>query len=90
MAVIEYKLHSEYYDQINSGKKKFELRLNDREVNEGDILLLREWDRIKNEYTGRNIEKTVTRVNKFRLEDFYKYWTKEDIEEKGIMIMSIE
>lgn len=90
MAVIEKKLWKEYFDQVASGKKKYELRLNDFEVNEGDILVLREWDKDKQIYTGREIKKTVTRVNKFKLQDLYAFWSKEDIEEKGIQIISIE
>lgn len=90
MARVEKKLWSEYFDQVASGKKKYELRLNDFEVTEGDILILKEWDKDKKEYTGRRIEKTVTRVNRFKLDDLYAFWSKEDIEEKGIQIISIE
>lgn len=90
MAIIKKKLWKEYFDQVASGKKKYELRLNDFNIAEGDILLLREWDREKGEYTGREIEKKVTRVNKFKLEELYAFWSKEDLEERGIQIISIE
>lgn len=71
-------------------KKKYELRLNDFEIHEGDVLVLKEWDKEKNEYTGRRIEKKVTRVNKFKLDDLYAFWSKEEVDEKGIQIISIE
>lgn len=90
MARVEKKLWSEYFDQVASGKKKYELRLTDFEINEGDTLVLREWNKDKKEYTGREIEKRVTRVNKFKLEDLYSFWSKKDIEEKGIQIISME
>lgn len=90
MARIKKKLWSEYYDQVASGKKKYELRLNDFEVTEGDVLVLREWDKDKKEYTGRTLEKMVTRVNAFKLDDLYTFWSKEEIEAKGIQILSIE
>ncbi len=90
MARVEKKLWSEYYDQVASGKKKYELRLNDFEVHEGDILVLREWDKEKKEYTGRTLEKVVTRVNKFKLDDLYAFWSKEEIEARGIQIISME
>lgn len=90
MVVIEKKLWKEYFDQVASGKKKYELRLNDFDVAEGDTLVLKEWDKEKQEYTRRQIEKTVTRVNRFKLDDLYAFWSKEDIEEKGIQIISIE
>ena len=90
MARIEKKLWSEYFDQVASGKKKYELRLNDFVVNEGDILVLREWDKDKKEYTGKTLEKVVTRVNRFKLEDLYVFWSEEELKEKGIQIISIE
>lgn len=40
MAIIHKKVWQEYFEQIISGKKKFELRLADFKVNEGDILVL--------------------------------------------------
>lgn len=90
MATIEKKLWKEYFDQVASGKKKYELRLNDFDIAEGDILVLKEWDRDKAGYTGRVLEKKVTRVNRFKLEDLYTFWSEQDIEEKGIQIISIE
>ncbi len=90
MARIEKKLWAEYFDQVASGKKKYELRLNDFEVNEGDTLVLKEWDRDKKEYTGRMLEKSVTLVNRFKLDDLYTFWSKEEIQDKGIQIISME
>lgn len=90
MAIVRKKLWKEYFDQVASGKKKYELRLNDFEIAEGDTLILEEWDKEKQEYTGRKIEKLVTRVNKFKLDDLYAFWSKEEIAEKGIQIISIE
>ena len=85
---IKKKIWPEYFDAILSGKKKFELRLNDFQVNEGDVLLLEEWDPVTKMYTGRNIEKKVTYVGKFKINKLF--WPKEDIEEKGLQIISIE
>jgi ASC-1-like (ASCH) protein len=90
MARIEKKLWSEYFDRVASGKKKYELRLNDFEINEGDVLVLREWDKTKKEYTGREIEKHVTEVSRFKLEDIYAFNTKEEVDRLGIQIISIE
>jgi ASC-1-like (ASCH) protein len=42
MTIIKKKIWSEYFDAVATGKKKFELRLNDFEVSEGDILSLEE------------------------------------------------
>jgi len=68
MATIKKKIWPEYFDAVASGKKKWELRLNDFEINDGDVLVLEEWSPKTKEYTGRFIEKKVTRVSKFKLE----------------------
>ena len=38
MAIIHKKILPEYFEAVASGKKKYELRLNDFNVNEGDTL----------------------------------------------------
>lgn len=88
MAVIKKKTWPDYFEAILSGKKKFELRLNDFDVKEGDILILEEWDPKTEQYTGRNIEKKVTYVGKFKINELF--WPKEVIEEKGIQVISLE
>ena len=70
-----------------SGKKKFELRLNDFEIKEGDILVLEEWNPKTKKYTGRKMKKKVTYVLKFKLDDFGQ---KEEIEKLGLQIISLE
>ncbi len=85
---IKKKIWPEYFEAIISGKKKYELRLNDFDVNEGDVLILEEWDPTTKEYTGRSCSKKVTYVGKFDINDLF--WPKEDIEEKGLQVISIE
>ena len=88
MAIIKKKIWPEYFDAVASGKKKFELRLNDFEVNEGDILVLEEWDPKTESYTGRKTEKKATYVCKFKIDKLF--WPEEQIKEKGIQIISLE
>ena len=57
MTKIEKKVLPEYFQKILEGKKTFELRLADWDCNEGDTLLLKEWDPKTKDYTGRIIEK---------------------------------
>jgi len=85
MAKIEKKIWPEFFDIISSGKKKFDLRLNDFDVGEGDILVLKEWDPNAKEYTGRQIEKTVKFVLKF---DLNKFGQEAEIKEKGLQVIS--
>ena len=88
MSIIKKKIWPEYFDAVSSGKKKYELRLNDFEVEEGDILVLEEWNPKTQEYTGRKIEKKVTYVGKFKFDKLF--WPEEQIKEKGIQIISLE
>lgn len=88
--IIKKKIWPKYFEAVVSGRKKFELRLNDFEVNEGDILLLEEWDPEAKEYTGRTVEKKVTYVGRFSLDKLKLFWPEEQIKEKGIQIISLE
>ncbi len=87
MAVIKKKIWPEYFELISSGKKKFELRLHDFEINEGDMLVLEEWNPKNKSYTGRTIEKKAGFIMKFKLDDFGQ---EKEIKEKGLQIISFE
>lgn len=88
MAIIKKKTWQPYFDLVASGKKNFDLRLNDFEVQEGDTLVLEEWDPQTKDYTGRTVERTVTYVGKFKIDQLF--WSKEDIEAKGIQVISLQ
>jgi len=87
MAIIKKKIWSDYFGLINSGKKKFELRLADFDIKEGDTLVLEEWNPETKQYTGRKIEKLVDYVLKFKLSDFDQ---KEEIEENGLFVIQFK
>ena len=40
MAIIKKKIWQEYFELVKSGKKRFELRLADFDIKEGDFLVL--------------------------------------------------
>lgn len=88
MAIIKKKIWSEYFDAISSGKKKFDYRLNDMTVNEGDTLVLEEWDPKTKQYTGRKAEKRVTHAAKFAIDKLF--WPEAEIKEKGLLLISLE
>ena len=88
MATIRKKAWPEYFEAVASGKKNYDLRLNDFEVNEGDTLVLEEWDPKAKEYTGRKLEKKVTYVGKFKMDNLF--WPEKDIKEKGVQVISLE
>lgn len=59
MKIHDLKIDPVYYKAVLSGSKRFEVRKNDRDFKIYDILLLREYDRNKNNYTGKEIRKKI-------------------------------
>ena len=53
MTIHELKILPEYYDAVRVGDKRFEIRKNDRNFKNGDVLRLKEWDGEK--YTGEEV-----------------------------------
>lgn len=84
---IRKKVWPEYFKLILTGKKKFEIRLADFDIQEGDILILEEYDPESKEYTGRSIRKKVNFVTKFN--PTYMY-TLNDIKKFGFLLIGIE
>lgn len=84
---IEKKIWSVFFEGVSSGKKRFELRMADFECKPGDVLVLREWDPDKKDYTGRVVEKKVTSVMKV---DPLKYYKVEDLKKYGMQVIGIE
>lgn len=85
------KVLPDYFQDIVDGKKKYELRLNDFDIEVDDILVLEEWtsaDKGNRRPTGRTIAKKVTYLRKFKLQDLW--FSEEEIREKGIQIISFE
>lgn len=88
---ISKKVLPDYFQDILDGKKKYELRLNDFEIEPGDILILEEYsssDPLTRKATGRFLEKEVTYIHRFKLQDLW--WSREDLEEKGVQIISFD
>lgn len=88
MAIIKKKTLPEYFNLVVSGKKKFDFRLNDFEIKEGDTLVLEEWDPVVKKYTGRKTERKVLYIKKFKVGE--SFWAEKEIMEKGIQIISLE
>lgn len=84
---IEKKILPEYFELVLSGKKKYDLRLGDFDVNAGDTLILREWDKESQSFTGREIERNVLYVGKTKGDTT---WSQADIDEYGYQIISFE
>jgi hypothetical protein len=48
------------FSAVFAGTKKHEVRVNDRNFQEGDELMLQEWDPKTERYTGRHILATIS------------------------------
>jgi len=62
----------------------------DFDINEGDVLVLKEWDHETKDYTGRKLEKKVGYVGKWKIDDLMQFWPREEIEAKGIQVISLK
>ena len=90
MAKIQKKIWPANFEAVLSGSRKYEPRLGDFKIKPGDLLVLKEWDPKKGEYTGRKIEKKVTEVLKLSPKEIRKYWTQDEMEAHGLQVISFE
>jgi hypothetical protein len=86
MKIIK-KCEKDMFEMILSGKKKFEIRLGDLRVDEGDILILKECEKNNEEETGRVIEKRIGLVLKTKE---LPWWTEEEKNKNGFTIMGFK
>jgi ASC-1-like (ASCH) protein len=78
--IHELKTWNEYFEEVFMGHKTFEVRKNDRDFKKGDTLILKEWDNVRETFTGRKLARNVTYVfegGSFGLE-------------KGFVVMAIQ
>jgi len=74
------------FELVLSGRKKFEVRLGNMKVEEGDVLILKECEKDGPE-TGREIEKKIGFVLNTKDMD---WWTNEEKNENGFIIMGFK
>jgi hypothetical protein len=87
MRRIEKKTVPDLFEKVLNGEKNFDLRIAEFECEVGDVLVLREWDPEMNQYTGRQLERTVSFVMKTK---DLRFWSQEDINELGFVVMSFK
>lgn len=87
MSVIRKKCWKKYFEQVEAGKKRFDVRLADFIVQEGDELVLEEWDEVSGSYTGRTLRTVVSFV--LATKDL-TFWSPEDIARHGIQVIQID
>ena len=84
---IRKKVWPEYFQLILNGTKKFELRLADFDIKEGDTLILEEYDSETKTYSGRRIKKKAKSIIKFNPTRMHRI---EDIKKFGFYIIEME
>lgn len=87
MRTIYMKTWPEYFKKILSGEKIADIRLADFDVEVGDKIILKEWDPITKEYTGRKIEKVVDQCFHMMLNNF---WTMSSIKGLGVWLIQFD
>lgn len=60
MNIHNLKIAPRWFEDVKSGNKNFEVRINDRDYKVGDILILNEF--LDGFYTGRKIERTISYI----------------------------
>ncbi len=75
----ELKILPEYFEAVTSGRKRFEIRKNDRDYKVGDLLYLREWN--ADEFTGDSYKAEVTYITDYEQKNGYVVMGIEGLEE---------
>jgi hypothetical protein len=86
--VIHKKVWPEYFHQAKSWRKNFEVRMGDMEVEDGDTLVLHEWEPGEKRYTGRTLVRKVTYV--MHLLPGSKIFDPEKFKKHGMKIIGIK
>ncbi|HRN86662.1 MAG TPA: DUF3850 domain-containing protein [Candidatus Dojkabacteria bacterium] len=81
------KTWPDYFQMLKDGRKRFDVRLADFEVKEGDTIVFEEWDPELKDFTGRKLEMKVAFVLKTK---DLPYWSDEDVAKHGFNIMQVE
>jgi ASC-1-like (ASCH) protein len=84
---IRKKCWSEFFEAVRSGKKRFDVRLADFRCKPGDFLVLEEWNPKTRQYTGRELKRKISFVLKTNELGF---WSQKEIQEKGLLVLSLE
>ena len=80
MKAHELKIYPEYFEEVVSGRKKFEIRLNDRDFQKGDLVILKEVSPgLASIQTGRKFKAKITYITAFQQKDNYVVFGIEEV-----------
>ncbi len=86
MRIIEKKIWSDKFD-LDKGLT-MDFRLADFDLEEGDIIIFKEWNPKTREFTGREYKKVVKQV--IKSESPTRYWKPEDMQKHGMFLLEYE
>lgn len=84
---VEKRVWPNYFDDLEDGKKTFDLRLADFECAEGDTIVFIEYDPCDQKETGRKLEKRVSYVLKTK---DLPFWSAAEIAKNGYQVIGLE
>lgn len=58
----QLKTWPQYFKRVMDGEKNFEVRLNDRDFQTGDLVSLNEYDPVNKKYTGNQLDVKITYI----------------------------
>jgi len=86
--VIRKKTWPEYFEKVLNGEKRFELRIaDDTNYEEGDLLVLEEWDPETQQLTGRHVTRRIGYMLNTKDLDFI---CPQDVKHLGLLVMQLE
>lgn len=59
MKIVRKKIHPEFFKPVRAREKNFEIRIDEDDIQVGDLLILEEWDGF---YTGESVRRYVKYV----------------------------
>lgn len=75
----ELKILPKYFRAVDNGSKLFEIRKNDRDFHEGDIVILNEWNPDDERYTDRSINKVIGFITDYAQKEDYVVFSLIDL-----------
>lgn len=79
-------LDKDKFEQVKSGKKKFEVRLGNKDINEGDVLTIIQRDKDRNP-TENKITKKISHIE---ITKNLPYWSDENKIKFGFKIIQLD
>lgn len=80
------KCNPDTFNLILKGEQTADIRINDFIINPDDIIIFKEYDPIKEKFTGRKVSKTVKAVREF---DPTEYYDMKDVTKKGLLLIEL-